>query len=71
MRVAVVRYITRDGDVLDRVCHRHYGRSDCVLQVFEANPGLVDRPMILPAGLVIELPAIRKEPQEQLLRLWD
>lgn len=32
------RYITKDGDMLDAICWRHYGRTRGVVeQVLEAN----------------------------------
>lgn len=63
-------YRTRKGDVLDRVCYDYYGRSDALIQVYEANPGLVEQPPILPEGLSIQLPDL-PAPAAQGEALWD
>ena len=34
------RVTTRDGDVLDELVWQHYGRSDVITAVLEANPHL-------------------------------
>ena len=68
-----MKYRTREADVLDRLCWRHYGRESAVVQVLEANPGLADRGPILPAGLVIELPDLPDAgtAARPPVRLWD
>ncbi len=66
-------YRTRQGDVLDLVCVRHYGlRRGLIEVVYEANPGLCEQPVVLPAGLVIVLPDLPREalPRPQQ-KLWD
>ena len=36
-------YRTSEGDIIDAVCRRHYGReAGAVEAVLEANPGLAD-----------------------------
>ena len=54
-------YVTAEGDVVDEVAFNYYGRlDDRVLErVYEANRGLADRGLRLPAGVRIELPEIR------------
>ena len=66
-------YLTSDSDVLDAVCHRHYGpRPGAVEAVLDANPGLADRGPLLPARLRIELPDLPAESRESgAVRLWD
>ena len=77
-----MHYRTKDGDVLDALCHKHYGReagrpvrgtqTGAVEAVLEANPGLADQGPILPAGLLIILPDLPEPvPHRQPLRLWD
>ena len=63
-------YTTRDGDVLDRICHAHYGREDAIVAVYEANPGLAKKGIFLPARVVIVLPDLppRASPG---IDLWD
>ncbi len=36
----MIQYRTRDGDLLDDICKRCYGRESAVTDVLEANPGL-------------------------------
>lgn len=67
-------YITRDGDMLDQICFRHYGSSaGYVEQVLFDNPGLAEAGPILPAGLVIELAEIAPTAIEDqtTISLWD
>lgn len=53
--------VPRDGERLDLICWRYYGRlcGRVVEQVLAANPGLSRLgPHALPAGTVIGLPAL-------------
>ena len=60
-----VRYRTRDGDSLDAVCWRHYGRqAGAVEAVLEANPGLSEVGPVLPAGFVLGLPDLPRPPRK-------
>ena len=66
-------YRTSDGDVIDAVCRRYYGReSGAVEAVLEANPGLAELGPVLPAGMLIELPDLPR-PLETIdtVKLWD
>ncbi|MFM2476350.1 tail protein X [Celerinatantimonas sp. MCCC 1A17872] len=63
-------YRTRDGDVLDQICNDYYGRSSAIIDVYDANPGLVDYGAILPAGIEITLPDLAA-PVAQGTSLWD
>lgn len=65
------RVITRDGDVLDDLCWRHYGRVDVLPAVLEANPDLAQRPPVLTAGLVILLPDLPTPSVSPVIRLWS
>lgn len=53
-------YKTSEGDVLDEVLWRQYGKgsSEILRTVFDANFGLADLGPILPAGVEIVLPDI-------------
>ena len=51
-----MQYRTRDGDVIDAICHRFYGSSEMTPAVYEANQGLSKHGAVLPGGIVIELP---------------
>lgn len=66
-------YRTRQGEVLDLVCLRHYGsRPGIVERVLDLNPGLADLPPVLPLGTLITLPdlpaALRPD---ATIKLWD
>lgn len=65
-----VDYRTKDGDVLDDLCWRHYGRADMVVAVLEVNRGLAAKGAILPAGLLVSLPDA-PAPVTAAVRLWD
>lgn len=61
-------YVTADGDVLEEICWRRYGREDAVPHVLAANPGLADGDPVLPGGKVLVLPDLPRLPPT--LRLW-
>lgn len=68
----MVQYRTKDGDMLDWICWRHYGRQAHVVEaVLEANPGLADLGNILPPNYVISLPNIELPKSNEMVRLWD
>lgn len=62
--------VTKDGDMLDALCWRHYGREDVVPAVLEANPALAARPPMLPAGLRVTLPDLPDPAEKKEIRLW-
>lgn len=67
-----ITYRTIDGDMLDDLCWRHYGRqSGAVEPVLEANPGLADQGPIYPSGLLITLPDLPPPQTRAPVRLWD
>jgi phage tail protein X len=62
---------TTDGDMLDEICLKHYGRTAGITEtVLSANPHLLAYPPRLPAGVTITLPPIT-EPPLRPRRLWD
>ncbi|MOA46868.1 Phage Tail Protein X [compost metagenome] len=65
--------ITHQGDTIDALCWRHYGRTAGVTElVLEANPGLADFGAILPHGTTVNLPdAPQQAEQRQVVNLWD
>ena len=65
------RVTTHDGDVLDDRVWQHYGRSDVLAAVLEANPHLAQLPPILEAGLLIELPDLPQPLEAVVIRLWS
>ena len=70
-RAIFKRVITRDGDVLDDLIWQHYGRSEVLAAVLEANPSLARLPPVLTAGLVIELPELPLPVEAPVIRLWS
>lgn len=67
------RYTTREGDTVDYIAWRHYGRQDgqVVEMLLDANRGLADRGPTLPAGLKVDLPELPEPERENGVRLWD
>ena len=53
-----MKYRTKDGDVVDALCYRLYGRSDVTFEVYSLNPGLAEYGPKLRAGLLLQLPDI-------------
>lgn len=63
--------ITRDGDLLDDLIWRYYGRREVLAAVLEANPWLAQSPPILAAGRVIVLPDLPQPSEAPVIRLWS
>ena len=60
------------GDTVDALCWRHYGRTQGVTeQVLQANPGLAEDGPFLPHGLQVELQDIATTSTVQTVQLWD
>lgn len=67
-----MRYRTKDGDMVDAICQRHYGRTaGAVESVLEANPGLADLGPVLDAGVVLVLPELPEPEPDEGVSLWD
>jgi phage tail protein X len=69
-------YRTKDGDMVDLICFRHYGRTaDVTEAVLAANPGLAARGPVLAAGIEIVLPDFGtpedKPVEKETVRLWN
>jgi len=69
----MTRVIAQQGDTVDALCWRHYGRTDGTVEaVLEANAGLADYGPVLPHGLAVELPELASiAPTQPLLQLFD
>ncbi len=64
--------IAQQGDTLDALCYRHYGRTQGVVEaVLAANPGLAEFGAILPHGTPVTLPDIAAAPVAETVSLWD
>jgi phage tail protein X len=63
----------QQGDTVDALCWRYYGRTAGVVeQVLDANPGLADLGPVLPNGTLINMPeAAAQAIQRQVVNLWD
>jgi len=60
------------GDTLDAVCDRHYGRTEGVFElVLAANPGLAELGPVLPHGTLVELPDVPSSPVSETINLWE
>lgn len=68
-----MRIYAQQGDTVDALCWRHYGRTAGLVEiVLEMNPGLADIGPILPHGLAVDMPdAPATKPTAPLLKLWD
>lgn len=66
-------YITKDGDMLDKICWEYYGKSSGYMeQVLAANPGLAELGPVYDAGVSIELPTISTTTNTAArVRLWS
>lgn len=66
------RYITRQFDEVDAICHRYYGRTQGTVEaVLAANQNLAELMPILPEGLTIVLPDLQQPETTTTLRIWD
>ena len=66
--------ITSEGDVLDGICHRFYGRvdSNILKEVLEANQNIGDNGLVFEAGVTIILPdEITTQEVIAVRKLWD
>jgi len=68
----MANYTTRQGDMLDAICHQYYGNiSGAIETVLDVNPSLCEQPLVLSAGLVIELPVIQSAVEPTDIDLFD
>lgn len=67
-----MQVIAQQGDTLDVICVRYYGRSQGVFEaVLAANPGLADEGPLLPHGTKITLPEVQSAATTESVNLWD
>lgn len=67
-----MRVYALQGDTLDEICARYYGRTAGVFEdVLQANPGLAELVVTLPHGTAVELPEVQPSPVKETVSLWD
>lgn len=67
-------YRARQGDVLDMIAYRHYGRRPGMVEMLlVANRGLADLGPVLPMGTLITLPDVAPQALTvaTTIKLWD
>ena len=69
-------YITCDGDVLDQLCYRFYGKTAGVTeQVIMLNPAVSEYLDKMPEGITIHFPSLTLvegiNNEKSPVRLWD
>lgn len=66
-------YTTKQGEMVDLICHRHYGRTcDVTEAVLAANPGLAALGPVLPFPTTVFLPVMAEQTRRRpLVGLWD
>ncbi|WP_078663278.1 MULTISPECIES: tail protein X [unclassified Bartonella] len=66
-------YVTKDGDMVDAICWRHYPKGQQALaveRVYATNHRLADLGPILKAGITIILPSLPHPQATPVIRLW-
>lgn len=67
-----MKVYAQQGDTLDAVCARYYGRTEGVFEtVLATHQGLAELGAVLPHGTVVELPAVQASPVTETVNLWD
>lgn len=62
----------RQGDTVDLICWRYYGRTAGVTEaVLSANPGLAEFGPVVPHGFLVELPDAAPQQEMRMVQLWD
>ena len=59
-----------DGDTIDAIAFREYGRHGMEASVLSANPELAGRVQLAP-GTVVRLPDASPAPASDRIRLWS
>ncbi|MGK0735864.1 tail protein X [Yokenella regensburgei] len=67
-----MKVFAMQGDTLDALCARYYGRTEGVVEVvLQANSGLSELGVILPHGTAIDLPDVQSAPVTETINLWE
>ena len=63
---------TQQGDTVDQICWRYYGRTaQAVELVYAANPGLAESGPVLMHGCKVTLPDLPESSADETVNLWD
>ncbi|MBA9083087.1 MULTISPECIES: tail protein X [Bartonella] len=66
-------YVTKDGDMVDAICWKHYPKGQQALaveRVYTVNDGLANLGPILKAGVTIVLPSLPYPQATPVIKLW-
>ena len=67
-----MKVYAEQGDTVDSLCWRYYGRTQSVVeQVYAANVWLAAAAAIVPHGYAVELPDITQAAVSETVSLWD
>jgi len=66
-------YLSEEGDTVDRIVWKHYGRQGAGLEelVLAANRGVAGLGAVLPIGTRVFLPLVPDRKIEEAVRLWS
>lgn len=66
-------YTTKQGEMVDAICQRHYGRTKDVTEaVLATNPGLAAMGPVLPFATRVTLPDVTEQTKRKpLVGLYD
>ena len=64
-------YTTKDGETLDYICWKYYGKTTVVEQVLQVNRHLAKLDAVLPGGVKITLPTIEESEDTKKIKLWQ
>lgn len=68
----LMKIYAMQGDTLDAICARFYGRTAGVVEpVLKANPGLAEYGVVLPHGTAVDMPEVDSAPRKESVNLWD
>ncbi len=68
----LMKIYAMQGDTLDAICARYYGRTAGVVEpVLKANPGLAEYGVVLPHGTAVDMPEVDSAPRKESVNLWD
>ena len=72
MLECLMKIYAMQGDTLDAICARYYGRTAGVVEpVLKANPGLAEYGVVLPHGTAVDMPEVDSAPRKESVNLWD